>query len=152
MSSSNIVRLCIVGGFANCEEAKLGKLIANALKQDVEIVNAFGIKGYSPDNNLAATPKEEEQQSTFYCLFYPLGIYCEFGASNIHHAYNKAAKYWGAKPATECSSLPEHSRIQRIQVFTDEKTALYTGYPSNTYRKVSHCMMTELVKAWRKHA
>lgn len=105
----------------------------------------------------------EEQQTTFYCLFYPIGIYCEFGASNIHHAYNKAAKYWGAKPylseydkptnsSPHAGCIPVFSQLHRIKVCESEKAITDCNKYGTKYRKVSHCMMTELIKAWRKHA
>lgn len=95
------------------------------------------------------TTLEEKPQHTYYCLFLPLGIYCGFGAENIHHAYNKAAKYWGAKANPNSSYIGGEHRIQnqieRIQVTDTAK-----WYDSKEYRLISHTLMTKLVKAWRE--
>ena len=148
MPSSNIARFCLIAGTVNCSEESMGKRIANALGQDIEILNAFGIKGYSPDSNILAQTKEEKPLHTYYCLFLPLGIYCGFGAENIHHAYNKAAKYWGARNQVgrPYDDMPE-SKIQkdcRIYVFDDIR------HVSLTRKEVTHTLMTKLVKAWRE--
>ena len=92
--------------------------------------------------------KEEKPLHTYYCLFLPLGIYCGFGAENIHHAYNKAAKHWGARNqiGRPYDDMPE-SKIQRdcrIYVFDDIK------HVELTRKQVSHTLMTKLVKAWRE--
>ena len=95
-------------------------------------------------------PKEKKEKPlhTYYCLFLPLGIYCGFGAENIHHAYNKAAKHWGARNqiGRPYDDMPE-SKIQRdcrIYVFDDIK------HVELTRKQVSHTLMTKLVKAWRE--
>lgn len=92
--------------------------------------------------------QEEKPLHTYYCLFLPLGIYCGFGAENIHHAYNKAAKHWGARNqiGRPYDDMPE-SKIQRdcrIYVFDDIK------HVELTRKQVSHTLMTKLVKAWRE--
>lgn len=93
-------------------------------------------------------PKEEKPQHTFYCLFYPLGIYCDFGAENIHHAYNKAAKYWGApkQVGNPYDDIP-HSVINRQCriLVTPNLTDM-----SPHHKLISHTLMTKLVKAWRE--
>lgn len=110
------------------------------------------IKQYAQGSFQAMSPdvpyKEEKPQHTYYCLFLPLGIYCGFGAENIHHAYNKAAKYWGARNQVgrPYDDMPE-SKIQRdcrIYVFDDIR------HVSLTRKEVSHTLMTKLVKAWRE--
>ena len=89
---------------------------------------------------------KEEQQSTFYCLFYPLGIYCAFGASNIHHAYNKAAKYWGAKKMDNPQELRTICHGELTQTYR-----LHVGqHEFKGLKKVSHTLMTKCVKAWRE--
>lgn len=85
--------------------------------------------------------QQAEQQQTFYCLFYPLGIYCAFGASNIHHAYNKAAKHWGFVAPTV--SVPMSQRNKMICV---------KDIPPNAsqWQCIKQTLMTKLVKAWRE--
>jgi hypothetical protein len=91
---------------------------------------------------------EEKPFHTYYCLFLPLGIYCGFGAENIHHAYNKAAKHWGARNqiGRPYDDIPQ-SKVQRdcrIYIFDDIK------HVTITRTQVSHTLMTKLVKAWRE--
>lgn len=79
-------------------------------------------------------PRKEEQ-STFYCLFYPLTIYCPFGAENIHHAYNKAVKYW------------QYAEIQKGAANKSLIVMNYMGIKAG-WIEVSQTLMTKIVKAW----
>lgn len=96
--------------------------------------------------------QEEKPLHTYYCLFLPLGIYCGFGAENIHHAYNKAAKHWGARNPINPEYMDngviarkgEYTKEHRIAVFNDIK------HMSVNNRAVTHTLMTKLVKAWRE--
>lgn len=101
---------------------------------------------------LQLTTLEEKPQHTYYCLFLPLGIYCGFGAENIHHAYNKAAKHWGNKDKVNESYVVAYNtyvKNHRISVSDNEHAFIGCNNPGK-YRQVSHTLMTKLVKAWRE--
>jgi len=89
-----------------------------------------------------------QEQSTFYCLFMPLGIYCAFGASNIYHAYNKALKQWGARVYLDQINTAYHKgdaeRLYRISVYSN------TSFIHEALKEVKQTTMTKLVKAWRE--
>lgn len=108
--------------------------------------NQLNLENAAFSNNIM---KSEKPLHTYYCLFLPLGIYCAFGAENIHHAYNKAAKHWGKKnPISQDAAIApkgEYTREHRISVFDCLK---HVNIP--IYREVSHTLMTKLVKAWRE--
>jgi len=97
-----------------------------------------------PQNKNECKPREEEQ-TTFYCLFLPLNVYCPFGASNIHHAYNKAARFWGIKGA-HYGTYPEFQVIRR-----QERISLLSADCDKTASKlITATLMTKVVKAWRE--
>ena len=101
-----------------------------------------------PQQELQLTTLEEKPQHTYYCLFLPLGIYCGFGAENIHHAYNKAAKYWGKK-----NILTQDVLMAGNGMFTKEhRLSVYqnNSFVCDHYKEVTHTLMTKLVKAWRE--
>lgn len=106
-----------------------------------------------PQQELQFTTLEEKPQHTYYCLFLPLGIYCGFGAENIHHAYNKAAKYWGvrgkAESLNEKQNFNRFYKDERISVSMNERDFIGCNN-TGKYREVTHTLMTKLVKAWRE--
>lgn len=83
-------------------------------------------------------------QKTFYCHFLPLGLWCSFGASNIHHAYNKAIKLWGAKQTTELQP-----REASNNVIKTERLSVYPDLQGCARQVISQPMMTALIKTWR---
>lgn len=106
-----------------------------------------------PQQELQFTTLEEKPQHTYYCLFLPLGIYCGFGAENIHHAYNKAAKHWGARNqiGRPYDDMPQSIVHRDLRISVSEKESDFIGCNNpGKYKQVSHTLMTKLVKAWRE--
>lgn len=88
----------------------------------------------------------QQTLSTFHCGFLPLRIYTEFGAENVHHAYNKAAKQWGDKKAGDCNLIQYITKEHRLIVNQNECS--FNG-TTPTFTKVSHSEFTAIIKAWR---
>jgi hypothetical protein len=133
--------------------------LAKTLMRDVALISndAVVLANYPQDrqmtlDELSTTLEKHKQESesepkclkTFYCLFIPLGIYCEFGAENVYHAYNRAAKLWGAKTSFGTPIAPngEYIATHRLMVYQGDKALVNKS-------KVSHTLMTDLVKTWK---
>lgn len=87
----------------------------------------------------------QQTLTTFYCGFLPLRIYTSFGAENVHHAYNKAAKQWGDRRANGYLTV-QITKQHRLIVNQYENS--FNG-TTPTFTKVSHSEFTAIIKAWR---
>ena len=88
--------------------------------------------------------KKEELMEEYYCAFVPLSIFCAFGASNIHHAYNKAAKNWGARPADANVDVQFYNLVPMYRIRVARQINTFKGL-----KEVSQKEMTAIIKAWR---